>query len=261
MDLNSLGMFGDSFNVLTSLFTGLAFAGVVISVILQTKELEEARTEFRGQKEALIDQQKEMKIQSFDNKFFQMLNLFNNNINSLIINSNRETYKGRDLFVYLKFNLEKKIESRYLLSNKNSFEIVDFHCFIDSFKEFNNDNDTTFKYYFLNLYQIINYIDKDIPNKEYAKKYMNILRAQLSKSELILLCYNAIGVIEFSGDKYKKLIEKYSFFEHLQYEDFGENFNIIRINDILLSKYSNEAYGKNIQLIDKINTRRNLNEL
>jgi len=63
MSLESLGIFGDSFNVLTSLFTGFAFAGVVISVILQTQELKEAREEFRGQKEALENQE-------FDNKFF-----------------------------------------------------------------------------------------------------------------------------------------------------------------------------------------------
>ena len=60
MSLESLGIFGDSFNVLTSLFTGFAFTGVVISVILQTQELKEA-----------------LENQEFDNKFFQMLNLLN----------------------------------------------------------------------------------------------------------------------------------------------------------------------------------------
>lgn len=88
MTLEHLGIFGDSFNVLTSLFTGLAFAGVIISVILQTQELKEARDEFKGQKEALEVQNIELSIQSFDNKFFQMLNLFNNILNNLKMNRN-----------------------------------------------------------------------------------------------------------------------------------------------------------------------------
>lgn len=84
MPLENLGVFGDSFNVLTSLFTGFAFAGVIISVILQTQELKEAREEFKGQKEALQNQE-------FDNKFFQMSNLLNNITDNLIIKS----FKGK----------------------------------------------------------------------------------------------------------------------------------------------------------------------
>ena len=41
------GQFGDSFGPLTSLFTGLAFAGVVISLILQRRELQASLTELR----------------------------------------------------------------------------------------------------------------------------------------------------------------------------------------------------------------------
>lgn len=37
--LNSRGMFGDMFGGLTSLFSGLAFAGMISALVLQTKEL------------------------------------------------------------------------------------------------------------------------------------------------------------------------------------------------------------------------------
>lgn len=44
-ELADQGLFGDSFGALNTLFTGLAFAGVIISLILQKKELELQRKE------------------------------------------------------------------------------------------------------------------------------------------------------------------------------------------------------------------------
>ena len=46
-DVGTTGQFGDSFGPLTSLFTGLAFAGVVVSLILQRRELQASLTELR----------------------------------------------------------------------------------------------------------------------------------------------------------------------------------------------------------------------
>lgn len=248
MSLNSLGLFGDSFNVLTSLFTGLAFAGVIISVILQTKELEEARGEFRGQKEALEKQQDEMKNQSFDNKFFQMLHLFNSIINSLIYLGNFHPSKGqyrkegREVFKDLKRILEEEIK-----------EVNDFNEFTINFKNFNNGHDTSFKYYFINLYQILKYIDNENTDIDRAKRYTNIVRAQLSKNELILLFYNAAGVEEFSGNNYKGLVEKYSFFEHLRYEDLKPKEDYFFVDFLLSEYYDITAFGKNDALIKVIN--------
>ncbi len=242
LSLGNLGIFGDSFNVLTSLFTGLAFAGVVISVILQTQELKEAREEFKGQKEALENQE-------FDNKFFQMLNLFNNIINNLEYKIKpTNIIKGKQIFPILKKKLEEKIKP-------DSYEIEEdtYKHFKSVFKEFNNDFDISFKYYFINLYQILKYIDKNSNSIEEAKEYTNIVRAQLSKNELVLLFYNAIGVIDFSKDKYKILVEKYAFFEHLRYEDIADiiyehdhkhnnNNNLV---DLLLKEYNKSAFGEN----------------
>lgn len=193
----------------------------------------------------MVKQREEMSQQSFDSKFFQMINLLNEIKHSLVINANNQVYKGSEVFVFLKEKFESKIENEYTNDKNNSIFNIKFNYFINSFNHFNDDYETTFKYYFINLYQIMKFIDKDIPKKEYSKKYMNILRAQLSKNELILLCYNAIGIREKCGDNYKNLIEKYSFLEHLQYENFCTNFKVIKINNILLSYYDINAFGKN----------------
>lgn len=49
--INSAGAFGDSFGVLTSLFSGLAFAGVIITILLQKEELKLQRDEITKSRE------------------------------------------------------------------------------------------------------------------------------------------------------------------------------------------------------------------
>lgn len=235
MTSSNLGVFGDSFNVLTSLFTGLAFAGVIISIVLQTKELQETQKEFKGQKEALEEQ-------NFDNKFFQMLNLLSNVIEKLYYKvpmTGGKDYHGREVIRYIKKDLESKAKSGNILYDFQSI-----------FNTINDEYNTTFKYYFINLYQILNYIDRYTDNKNYAKGYTNILRAQLSKDELVLLFYNAYGVIEFSGDRYKNLVEKYALFEHLMYKDLNPD-NKNNFVDTLLLEYAEEAFGGNTAMKEK----------
>ena len=45
------GQIGDSAGLLNSLFSGLAFLGVIVTIILQSKELKQTTTELKNQKE------------------------------------------------------------------------------------------------------------------------------------------------------------------------------------------------------------------
>jgi len=255
----NFGSFGDFFGgVLNPILTFLTFMGLLITIVMQQKELRDSRIEFKGQKEALQLQQSEMQIQSFDNKFFQMLNLFND------IKKQVHSQKN-ELFEKIANNLK-------IIMNEETFK--------KEFLEINIRYDTTFKYFFLNLYQLMNYIDTKAPNEEMKKSYTNIIRAQLSKNELILLFYNGIGIKQISGDRYIQLINKYAFFEHITYKDlfynYDENNSTKDINldwesdrssneyipeiidnssilKILLNYYRVDAFGKNENLIERRN--------
>lgn len=244
---SSFGEWGDFFGgVLNPLLTFLTFLGLLITIILQQKELKQSRKEFEGQKVALQNQE-------FDNKFFQMLNLLNNITDNLTIKRVHKTLNGKDVFRYLKDIFHSTIQDRY--SNdvaNNSLEDDKFTYFKNTFDDLNNEFDTTFKYYFINLYQVLKYIDLYAENKHEAKEYTNMLRAQLTKNELVLLAYNAIGVQNFTTNQYQLLIEKYAFFEHLRFDNFCDNANIIKILTTVLIKYDNSAFGKNHNLIKKI---------
>jgi hypothetical protein len=240
-DFNKMGEWGDFFGgVLNPLLTFLTFMGLLITIILQQKELQQSRKEFKGQKESLENQE-------FDNKFFQMLNLFNNIISTLKAEAfdpfqrNIITYQQREALQYIKTSLVSEVEEQKLITLKDFQQLFD---------RINNKYDTTYKFYFINLYQILKYIDKNSTEKKSLKEYSNIVRAQLSKDELVLLFYNAMGIRKYSQDNYKKLIEQYALFEHLRYNDLNETKNN-KLVDSLLIEYSEGAFGKNIALKEK----------
>lgn len=237
MSLQNLANFGDSFNVLTSLFAGLAFAALYYSINMQLKE-------FYEQKQILRNQE-------FDNKFFQMMGMLNNIKSQLKI----DRFQGIGVFNILHKKLTSEIKQRQ--EEDINWEGTNVEnkivYFQECFTEFNADYDTSFKYYFLNLFQVFKYID-DACEDDKKKFYANIIRAQLSKDELILLAYNAIGVQNFTSNKYQQYVEKYALLEHLSYSDFAEdNSDIQEIVACVLSKYSTEAFGDNNQFVDDLN--------
>jgi len=65
------GSFGDTFGVLTSLFSGLAFAGLILTVLLQRQELKESREIFKKQK--------------FEDAFYRLLDFHQRNLNAISI--------------------------------------------------------------------------------------------------------------------------------------------------------------------------------
>jgi hypothetical protein len=78
-------------------------------------------------------------------------------------------------------------------------------------------------HYFRNLYQILSFIDSyghrlssgHISNEFPARKrYANMLRAQLSANELVVLFFNCAGYLVDQGE-FRALLDKYQFLEHM----------------------------------------------
>jgi len=71
------GTLADSYGILNTLFSGLAFAGLVYTIYLQKKELKETR-------EVFIDQTNIFQQQRFDDGFYNLLDLYLSNRNKLL---------------------------------------------------------------------------------------------------------------------------------------------------------------------------------
>ena len=59
-DPNKRGTFGDQFGAVNALFSGLAFAGLIYTIILQRRDLELQRNDLKLQREELALTRKEM---------------------------------------------------------------------------------------------------------------------------------------------------------------------------------------------------------
>lgn len=235
------GQFGDQFGAVNALFSGLAFAGLIFTIILQKKELAlqreeltQTREELKGQKEQMEEQNKTLKIQRFENTYFQMLNQFQeivNNISYSYIDVSKayHTVKGREAF-YDSFEVAVH---KTQLEDWNPLHID--HKFIgmrEIIKDFGYDGymdsktPTYFDHYFRFLYRILVFVKTSplVTDFEEEYQYTCMLRAMLSRYELVWLYYNGLS---YGKDKLKPLIERYAMLNNLRGDllaDLKDNF-------------------------------------
>src|SRR5690606_31793689 len=82
-EMEQRGLFGDQFGGINALFTGLAFAGLIITIILQSQELRLQRQELRETRNEFIQQNETLKLQRFENTFFNLLDVHNKIVDNL----------------------------------------------------------------------------------------------------------------------------------------------------------------------------------
>lgn len=220
-NLSSAGSLGDTAGLINALFSGLAFGGVILTIIWQI------RNDKRGRASSL-------KVQ-FENTFFNMTQTFEHLIEGLSIehkvvghsvnkddflanayaqvttqigNNNTESneIKGRALFKYL--YQERKIDGKQLVESIKETGI----------KAFENVMDGILDHYFRYFYRILKFIDDtELIENQQKYYYASIFRAQLSKYELLMLYFN--GLSKFGREKLKPLMEKYCILKNLDKAD------------------------------------------
>lgn len=270
----NFGTFGDSFGALNTLFSGFAFAGIIISIFLQSKELTETRKEIKAQKEEFEKQTAVFNKQTFENTFFQMLQQHNELIKSITNESNGETLNGRAAIEKYCDSLEKIVninklggishlemiklskptqkernvivseieeyKAKYADEDEDEDEDVEKNDACSIYTNFHNYDAPQLRIYFMSIYQILKYVRDKEEAKEIknGKFYTNILRAQLLNSELKLLFFNCLSE-KLGAKKFRPLVERYAFFEHLS----PRSNNLITENLVL--SYNKEAFGTN----------------
>ena len=199
------GVFGDMFGAVNSLFSGLAFAGLIITLLfqkeelkLQREELAETRNELKAQKLEFQEQNKTMKRQRFENTFFNMLSLQQEITNNLLLQckifkediERDVTYKGREAFKGIYEDAVFEYEGFISITNTGLKYILK-NNWLDGYTKIPATN--RFDHYFRHLYRIFKYVDTtDLISDEERYEYACIVRSQLSDYELIMLFFNGI---------------------------------------------------------------------
>lgn len=228
-DPTNQGTFGDTFGAVNALFSGLAFAGLIATLLyqkeelkLQREELQQTREELKGQREEFEEQNKTLKRQRFENTFFNMLSLQQEITNNLFYQDEKEneqtitqhTYKGREVFKEIYENATVKYEG-FIYPKNTGLKLVLKH---NGYNAYTAIADTTrFDHYFRNLYRIFKYIDTtDLIDQNERYQYACIVRSQLSDYELIMLFFNCLS--DNGKEKFKPLIEKYAILKNIRHD-------------------------------------------
>jgi len=200
VSLGQSGLFGDTFGALTSLFSGLAFAGLLVTIWQQKEDLSLTR--------------KEIKDQHFENVLFRMLEMHNCIVTDLDLRKKADVSGdgaglviavGRDCF-QLFFDRFKKAYKDNKRTNKKSKEYCN-----EVYEAFFEKHQSDLGHYFRYLYNIFKFIkESDVDNK---KSYTSIVRAQLSDNELLLLFYNCLS--KNGEEKFKPLVEEFQLLDNL----------------------------------------------
>lgn len=252
----AFGQFGDFFGgVANPILTFLTFMGLIMTIIIQKKELVLTRKEMRDSSDALRQQVINQDKQRFEDTFFSLLDEHNR------ILTNITSYDGMD-------------------SEKSMVAIVR-NSLIGGLSLFNEDTESVYEkkdkllkmypqvnQYARVLYQILKFVASNCPtstvkdsfssgslkkttSSKEEKLYTSIIRSFLSEDIYYLLLINCF--CESEDDQffeYKLLIERYAFFEHFGNHNKRCNTRII---DNLVRSYDEKAFGDNRRVDDIIN--------
>jgi len=264
------GTFGDMFGGVNALFSGFALTGIILTILLQRKELRLQREELADTRKEFIEQNKTLRIQRFENTFFNLLSLHHTIVDGIDIIEPKAkqarntkdvkrlkaagfgnieydfvTIKGRDVF-------EKKYKSMLFEMKHNKRKEEALKIYLRHYGQVATD----FAHYFRNLYRIIKQIDSteffakseivnmkdndfqimyEGKNFEEKYKYTSMVRAQLSDYELAWLFYNCLSIN--GNKKFKPLIEKYTLLKNMPW---GKLLHDIDYKE----KYDDSAFEK-----------------
>ncbi len=208
------GTFGDMFGSINALFSGLAFAGVIIALYMQKKELslqrtelEQTRGELKGQKEQLELQNQNLTKQNFENTYFHLINLHHEYISKVYVPGFGVNNQGRNSFVQF-INKYREILTSNVNINRLENEIDKIKAANIQFKK---DFPGYLEIYFQNICNILKFIlQSNIDKKEF---YSELFVSQLSIHELRLINYFSI---DSEIDKsFTSILNKFSVLERL----------------------------------------------
>ncbi|MDB5004935.1 MAG: hypothetical protein JWQ34_3160 [Mucilaginibacter sp.] len=199
----------------------------------QIKEFELQTAELQASREVYTEQLATQSLQRFESTFFQMVTLHHNLVNSAAARDERGNAiaVGRESFIAI---------NGWLIKRWNPLKNLAEEDIISTYLSLYDSYQHVLGHYFRNLYHIFKFIDESsISNK---KLYANIIRAQLSSNELLLLVYNCLST---NGDeKFKPLVEKYSVLKNLDWTLIEGGMDVIR-------RYKAKAFGhKDFSFLD-----------
>lgn len=224
---SELGQLGDFFGGLLNPMVSALTLFVAISVWrLQKDELELTRNEMTQTKLAMEEQAKTSEQQRQEQRFFDLLGLYQRTVDSITYvertsdNLDEPVIQstGKQAFSnWLTSRLPAELETfrrdgirdrQYWRGDGTSYKVTEQRL-VEKWRDSGAANQ--FDHYFRVIFKILFESKTLLPDHHY--RYVQLLRAQLSRSELILIGFNLW--FDEDGRKFAPLAEKYGLLKHL----------------------------------------------
>lgn len=175
-------------------------------------------------------QRADIAIERFEQRLFEMLGLLQETVNGhigkfqylgLSYNSELKECNGREIFQYIyedkPFDIQWDIDTCYS-GLKELFRVKDLSYGLEEYVR--DDAVRDLDNYFRLLYRIFKSIDDmDKLSRDEKYEYCCIVRATLSRYELLVLFYNCLS--SNGVEKFKPLVERYAIFNNLRTDELG----------------------------------------
>lgn len=231
------GQIGDFVGgILNPILSFVALMAVILNLSMQRKELALARKDAEENQLIQSNQSQIFERQNFESVFFKLLEIHSRLSASTRLTSNYKEYQGVDAF--------KLIEKYYF--DINAYGDVLQSEYADHIKSSAErmmaDNVEEVGHYFRNIYQILKYVDSlgqdallatqpsfnkkaraAVKNYAQQRDYANMLRAQLSSSEVSALFLNCLTA---DGYGLKYYVEKFSMLKTFRHELVGSDTGV-----------------------------------
>lgn len=207
--IDDRGVFGDMFGALTAWFSGLAFAGIIYTILQQKTELGYQREELRLTREEFKTQNETLRKQRFENTLFNLFSQHNKIVDGIFfieIEEGADSNQNYDAFRQAHSVLKRWAMNHFLmkmplkggtgeqdinlLSELETEQLLD-----DVIKEWFNKNPHNFHLYFQSLQRILKVIHRSrlIDSPEERKFYASLMKDQISYYEIPIILY--VGLI------------------------------------------------------------------
>lgn len=169
-----------------------------------------------------------MKSQQFSSIFFELLNLYHKQVESLKVwvdnnedvwdgsagtpPANYNCYSGKELFTYYMQKLHRDFNPSGSYGNNQKRAVKEY-------QKIYGRHSFYLSAYFRTIYRIFELIDRSDLEEKDKYNYLKIMRAQFTRGELFFLHYNALT---YPGDATKYYITRYRLTKHLNVLDFLE---------------------------------------
>ncbi|KIO37863.1 hypothetical protein DB48_03110 [Shewanella sp. cp20] len=220
LTIGQAGVFGDSFGIVTSMFSGLAFAGMIITILLQREELGLQREELRETRLEIAEQKKIFKIQNFNESFYRLLDFHKRNLSELSVYSDEksERLKGIDALSFLLGRLKKSYSSYGFQGFKDTTEDEKIEMSYALFVEVQTTLVRQSRY-LETITSIFTLIDTQLEKQSEKEVYLDLFASQLTVYELKYIFYQCL--VSTPEDSLREYVHNASL-----YSDRGQDIGV-----------------------------------